>query len=93
VHAVHGHVLGRQADGADVRGEVDWPVETDDSHVVAIGLGGELEVGVNLDFSGAVGATWCQCYLISFLRHRRGGKVRWNICPCQDFPIQSYICE
>jgi len=93
VHAVHGHVLGRQADGADVRGEVDWPVETDDSHVVAIGLGGELEVGVNLDFSGAVGATWSQCYLNSFLRHRRGGKISKRNRPCQDFPTQSGICE
>jgi hypothetical protein len=38
VHAVHLHVLGRQADGADVRGEVHRTVQTNHGHVVTIGL-------------------------------------------------------
>ena len=57
MHPVHGHVLGRQADGADVRRKLDRPVEANDGDVEAVSLGSELEVGVNLDLGSSVGAT------------------------------------
>ena len=46
----------RQADGADVGGEVHPAVEPDDGDVVPVGLRGELEVGVDLDGRSSVGA-------------------------------------
>ena len=57
MHAIHAHVLRGQTNGTDVRCKVDGSVQSYHSHIIPVSLGCELEVGMYLDFGGAISAT------------------------------------